>query len=97
LRPAVFIIIIIIIIIIINWDSTVNIAIGYRLGDRMIRIRFQTGAGSSSPQHHVQTGSGVHLTSCVQWVPAALSLGIKLPGREADHSPPSSGEVKKCV
>jgi hypothetical protein len=29
-----------------------------------------------------------------QWVPGALSLGIKRPGREADHSPPSSSEVK---
>jgi hypothetical protein len=30
----------------------------------------------------------------IQWVPAALSLGLKRPGREADHSPPSSSEVK---
>jgi hypothetical protein len=30
----------------------------------------------------------------VQWVPEALSLGVKLPGREVDHSPPSSAEVK---
>jgi hypothetical protein len=30
----------------------------------------------------------------IQWVPRALSLGIKRPGREADHSPPSSAEVK---
>jgi hypothetical protein len=29
----------------------------------------------------------------IQWVPGALSLGIKRPGREADHSPPSSAEV----
>jgi hypothetical protein len=29
-----------------------------------------------------------------QWVPGALSLGVKQPGREADHSPPSSAEVK---
>jgi hypothetical protein len=27
----------------------------------------------------------------------ALSLGVKLPGREADHSPPSSTEVKECM
>jgi hypothetical protein len=27
----------------------------------------------------------------------ALSLGIKRPGREADHSSPSSAEVKECV
>jgi hypothetical protein len=28
-----------------------------------------------------------------QRVPESLSLGIKRPGREADHSPPSSAEV----
>jgi hypothetical protein len=33
----------------------------------------------------------------IQWIPRALSLGIKRPGREADHSPPSSAEVKECV
>jgi hypothetical protein len=32
-----------------------------------------------------------------QWVPGALSLGVKRPGREADHSPPASAEVKKWV
>jgi hypothetical protein len=31
-----------------------------------------------------------------QWVPGALSLGVKRPGREADHSP-STAEVKECV
>jgi hypothetical protein len=30
----------------------------------------------------------------IQWVSGALSLGVKRPGREADHSPPSSAEVK---
>jgi hypothetical protein len=29
------------------------------------------------------------------WVPGALSLGLKRPGREADHSPPTSAEVKE--
>jgi hypothetical protein len=33
----------------------------------------------------------------IQWVPGALSLVLKRPGREADHSPPSSAEVKECV
>jgi hypothetical protein len=33
----------------------------------------------------------------IQWVPWALSLGVKRLGREADHSPPSSAEVKECV
>jgi hypothetical protein len=33
----------------------------------------------------------------IQWVPRALSLGVKRPVREADHSPPSSAEVKEWV
>jgi hypothetical protein len=33
----------------------------------------------------------------IQWVKGALTLGVKRPGREADHSPPSSAEVKECV
>jgi hypothetical protein len=33
----------------------------------------------------------------IQWVPVALYLEVKRPGREADHSPPSSAEVKECV
>jgi hypothetical protein len=33
----------------------------------------------------------------IQWVPGALSLGVKRPRREADHSPPSSVDVKECV
>jgi len=32
----------------------------------------------------------------MQWVPGALSLGVKRPGRETDHSPPSSAEVKNA-
>jgi hypothetical protein len=32
----------------------------------------------------------------IQWVPESLSLGVKRPGREADHSPPSSAEVKNA-
>jgi hypothetical protein len=30
----------------------------------------------------------------IQWVLGALSLGVKRKGRESDHSPPSSDEVK---
>jgi len=31
----------------------------------------------------------------IQWVPRALSLGVKRPGSATDHSSPSSAEVKK--
>jgi hypothetical protein len=33
----------------------------------------------------------------IQWAPGALSLGVKRPGHEADHSPPSSAEVKNAL
>jgi hypothetical protein len=32
----------------------------------------------------------------IQWVLGALSLGVKRPGREADHSPPSTVEVENA-
>jgi hypothetical protein len=32
----------------------------------------------------------------IQWVPGALSLGVKQLGHEADHSPPSSAKVKNA-
>jgi len=31
----------------------------------------------------------------IHWVPGGLFLGVKRPGREADHSPPSSAEIKE--
>jgi hypothetical protein len=33
----------------------------------------------------------------VRWVTGTLSLGVKRPGRDADHSPLSSAEVKELV
>jgi hypothetical protein len=33
----------------------------------------------------------------IQWVTGALSLGVKRPGSESDHSPQYSAEVIKCV
>jgi hypothetical protein len=32
----------------------------------------------------------------IQWVPGAPSLGVKRPGREVEHSPPSRAEVKNA-
>jgi hypothetical protein len=42
----------------------------------------------------VQTGSGVHPTSYTMGTGSPFP-GVKRPGREADHSPPTSAEVKK--
>jgi len=30
----------------------------------------------------------------IQWGPGALSTGVKQPGHEADHSPPSSADIE---
>jgi len=43
------------------------------------------GADNFSPHYRVHNGSG------------ALSVGVKRPGREEDHSPPTTAEVKECV
>jgi hypothetical protein len=68
------------------------LALGYGLYDRDSRVRFPAVAGFSL-HHRVQNGSEAHQHP-IQWVPGALSLGVKRPGREADHSPPPSAEVK---
>jgi hypothetical protein len=44
-------------------DSSVGIALGYRLDDRGSRVRFPAGAGNFSVHHHIQNGSGAHLAS----------------------------------
>jgi hypothetical protein len=55
------------------------------------RVRFPVGAGNFSLHYRVQNVSGT-----LQWVPGALSLGVKRPVSEADHSPPSSAEFKNA-
>jgi hypothetical protein len=75
-------------------DSSVGIALGYGLDDRGSRVQFTAGAGNFSLHHRLQNGSGPHPAS-YPTVPGALSLGVKRPGREADHSPPSGAEVQE--
>jgi hypothetical protein len=52
------------------------------------------GRGDFSSNLCVQTGSGAHPASCPMGI-GVLSPGVKArPGRDADHSPPSSVEVE---
>jgi hypothetical protein len=44
--------------------------------------------------HLLQTGFGVHPTSYTMGTGGSFPA-VKRPGREADHSPPTSAEVKK--
>jgi hypothetical protein len=71
--------------------SSVGIALGYGvlgfdsrqgLGIFLFTTASRTAPGSTQPP--------------IQWVPGFLSLGVKRLGREADHSPPSSAEVKNA-
>jgi hypothetical protein len=62
-------------------------------------INFATGwtAVFRFPADATDSGSTPALGSIqppIQWVPGPLSPAVKRPGREADHSPPSSVEVK---
>jgi hypothetical protein len=74
-------------------DSVVGIETAYRLDDQ----------GGSSPSRvknfflfsmlsRLVLGS---IQPPIQWVLGALSLGVKWPRCEADHSPSASAEVKK--
>jgi hypothetical protein len=77
-----------------SYDSSVGIALGYGLDDQGSRIRFLVGAGNFSLHHCIQNGSGAQPASYSMGA-RALSLGVKWKEHEADHSPPSSAEVKE--
>jgi hypothetical protein len=73
-----------------NLNSSVGIALDYRLGDRGSRVRFPAGAENCSLCHRVQNGSGD--------LPASYPMGTRgsFPGsKEAGAS--SSAEVKECA
>jgi hypothetical protein len=76
-------------------DSSVGIVLGYGLDDQGSRVRFLAGAGNFSLHHHVQNGSGAHPASYPMGTRGFFPGEVKRPGREADHSPPSSAEVKE--
>jgi hypothetical protein len=64
-------------------DSSGSIVSG--LDDRVIEVQSPTGAGDFSSSPCVQTGSEAH--------PASYPMGTggkARPGRDADHTPPSS-------
>jgi hypothetical protein len=79
------------------WNvKSVGIALGYGLDDRGSRVRVPARAGNFSLYHRVQNVSGTHPASYPMGI-GGFSLLVKRPGREADHSPSSSTEVKECV
>jgi hypothetical protein len=47
--------------------------------------------------HVAHTGFGLHPTSYPMAVGGSFTEEVKWPGREANHSPPASAEVKKIL
>jgi hypothetical protein len=67
----------------------------YGLDDRAIGVRSPAGAKDFFPLASVSRPALGPTQPPVQWVPGVLSPGVKArPGRDADHSPPSSAEVE---
>jgi hypothetical protein len=69
--------------------SSVIIVSDYGLDDRAIVVRSPAEAKDFSSDPCVQTGSGAQPASCTMGTGAEAR-----PGRDADHSPPSSAEVE---
>jgi hypothetical protein len=66
----------------------------YGLDDRAIEVRSPTGAEDFFSSPCVQTGSGAHPASYPMGTGGPFPGGKERPGRDADHSTPSSAEVK---
>jgi hypothetical protein len=74
--------------------SSGSIVPDYRLDDRAIEVRSPTGAEDFSSSPCVQTSSGAHPASYPVGSGGLFPGGKVRPGRDADHSPLSSAEVK---
>jgi hypothetical protein len=73
-------------------DSVVGTATGYGLDDRGVGVRVPVGSRIFSTSSRPALGP---TQPAIQWVPGALSPGIKRQERETDYSSPTSAEVKK--
>jgi hypothetical protein len=68
----------------------VIMAMGWMIG---VQGLIPDGGGNFSLLHCIQTGPGIH-PATYSMSTGGFSLGLKRPGREADHSNPSSAKVK---
>jgi len=67
------------------------IALGYGLNDWGFKSRQWLGIFLLTTTSRLALGP---TQPPIPWVPGALSFGVKRPGREANHLPPSSAEIK---
>jgi hypothetical protein len=73
--------------------SSGSIVSDYGLDDRAIGVRSPAGSKDFSSSLCVKTGSGAHPASCTVGTGGPFPRGKARPGRDADHSLPSSAEV----
>jgi hypothetical protein len=74
--------------------SSVSIVSDYGLDDRAIEVRSPAEAKDFSSSLCAQTNSEAHPASCPIGTGGPFPGGKAWHGRDADHSPPSSAEVK---
>jgi hypothetical protein len=77
------------------WSRSISVSIvsGYGLDDRAIVVRSPIETRDFSCSLCIQTGSGAHPASCTVDIGRPFPGAKARPGRDADHSPPSSAEV----
>jgi hypothetical protein len=73
-------------------DSSVSIVLGCRQDNQGSRVQFPAGALFTTVSRMALEPTQLP----IQWVPGALSLGVKQLGHEADHSPTYSAEIKNA-
>jgi hypothetical protein len=74
--------------------SSVSIVSDYGLEDRELEVRSLAEAKKTSFSLCVQTSPEAHPASCTMGTEGPFPGGKARPGRDADHSPPSSAEVE---
>jgi hypothetical protein len=74
--------------------SSVSIVSGYGLDDRAIEVRSLQRRKDFSCALCVQTGSGAHPASCTVGSGGSSPGATARPGRDVDHSHPSSAELE---
>jgi hypothetical protein len=74
--------------------SSVSVVSGYELDNQEIEVRSSTEARDFSSNLCDQAGSGTHPVSyCTVGAGGHFAEGKAQPGRDADHSPPSTAGV----
>jgi hypothetical protein len=76
-------------------NNSIGTATGYGLDNRVIGLGCRRALGILL--FDTVSRPAVGRPAPIQWVPGALSVGLKLPGHEVDDIPPSSAEIKECV